>query len=374
MKVTVTPRSLLEHFAVIDDPRIDRCKRHSLLDIFAIAICATICGAESFYDFERFGHARQHWLRTFLELPHGIPSHDTFRRVFEMIPPKRFAECFAAWTQSMATLSAGEHVAIDGKTTRGSLERAKGIPALHTVSAWASEHRLVLGQVHSDGHPNEHAAIPELLRMLALNGAIVTIDAAGTYQPIVEQIVDSGGEYLLALKENQPTVYDEAIAAVAEARAQSRSTVVQSYDQQVDKGHGRIEVRRCWVVEGASGRADQWPALRSYVLVESERHINERITCEQRYYLTSLPADAALVNRLVRAHWGIENSLHWVLDVVMAEDANRTRTAHGPKNLALLRKCALNLLRRETSRTDSLKGRLKFAAWDSDYLFKVLTS
>jgi len=374
MKNSVAAQSLLEHFARLDDPRIDRRKRHSLLDIFAIAVCATICGAEGFTDFERFAVAKEEWLATFLELPNGIPSHDTFRRVFQLIDPKRFEESFAAWTHSIAELTQQRHLAIDGKTARRSHDRSNGSPALHTVSAWAAEHRLVLAQVHSNGHPNEHAAIPELLQMLALSGAIVTIDAAGTYRPIAEQISSAGGEYLLALKENQPTLHAEAVAAVAGVRAQQQSTVAQSFDQQVDKGHGRIEVRRCWAVETAWHRADEWLGLRSYVLVESERHIAETITIEQRYYLTSLPADASLINRLVRQHWSIENSLHWVLDVVMREDDNRTRSTRATKNLALLRKCALNLLRRETSRKDSVKGRSKIAAWDNDYLLKVLSS
>ena len=378
MAMTAAAGSLLERFRSIDDPRIERTRQHILLDILAIAVCATICGAEGFTDYADYGRAKHAWLRTFLELPNGIPSHDTFGRVFGMLNPKTFEACFLAWTSEIAERLSGQHVAIDGKTVRGSLDQRSGTPALHVVSAWAAEQRLVLAQSSSgdtaSGHGNEHEQIPALLEMLVLKGAIVTIDAAGAYVPIVAAITEQKGEYLIALKQNQPTLHAEAVAAIAAMRAGEHPRVAQGSDQQVDKGHGRIEIRRCFVIESARARSDQWPKLRSYVLVESERHIGTTITVEQRYYLTSLPAEAHVINRLIRAPWGIENSVHWVLDVVMGEDANRTRVDRAPKNLALMRKCVLNLLRRETSSKRGIKGKQKNAAWDHAYLLKILTN
>ncbi len=378
MAMTASSGSLLERFRTIDDPRIKRTRRHNLLDILAIAVCATICGAEGFTDYADYGRAKREWLSTFLELPNGIPSHDTFRRVFGMLNPKTFEACFLAWTAEIATSLTGQHIAIDGKTVRGSLDRRSGTPALHVVSAWAAEQRLVLAQSSSgdaaSGHGNEHEQIPALLEMLVLKGAIVTIDAAGAYVPIVEAITDGGGEYVIAVKQNQPTLHAEAVAAIAAMRAGEYPGVAQGSDQEVDKGHGRIEIRRCFVIESATARSDEWPKLRSFVLVESERHIGEKITVEQRYYLSSLAAEPQVINRLIRAHWGIENSLHWVLDVVMGEDANRTRIDRAPKNLALLRKCVLNLLRREPSSKRGIKGKQKNAAWDDAYLLKILSN
>lgn len=377
MAVKAAAGSLLERFRTIEDPRLTRSRRHTLLDILAIGVCATICGAEGFTDYEDYGRAKQEWLKTFLELPNGIPSHDTFRRVFGMLNPKTLEACFVAWTTEIAACLSGQHVAIDGKTVRGSRDERNGTPALHVVSAWAAEQRLVLAQSSSggaaSGHGNEYEQIPVLLEMLVLKGAIVTIDAAGAYVPIVKAITDGGGEYLIALKQNQPTLHAEAVAAIAAMRAGERPRLAQGYDQQVDKGHGRIEIRRCYVIESATARSDEWPKLRSYVLVESERHIGESVTVEQRYYLTSLAAEPRVINRLIRAHWGIENSVHWVLDVVMGEDASRVRVDRAPKNLALLRKSVLNLLRRETSSKRGIKGKQKNAAWDHAYLLKILT-
>ena len=378
MAISGATGSLLERFRSIDDPRVDRTRRHNLIDILSIAVCATICGAEGFTDFEDYGRAKHDWLASFLELPNGIPSHDTFRRVFGMLNPKTFEDSFVAWTTEIAERVNGRHLAIDGKTLRGSADRRSASPALHVVSAWAAEQRLVLAQTatgaSASGHGNEHEQIPALLAMLVLNGAIVTIDAAGAYRPTVSAIAAAGGDYIIGLKENQPTLLAEATGALAAMRAGEHPLIQQGFDQQLDKGHGRIEVRRCWVIEAAANRSDEWPKLRSWVLVESERHVDDTITREQRYYMTSLPAASRLVNKLVRAHWGIENSVHWVLDVVMGEDANRTRVDRAPKNLALLRKCVLNLLRRETTSKRGIKGKQKNAAWDDAYLLTILNS
>jgi len=377
MAVSKHPDTLIDVLAAIDDPRIERRKLHRLLEILAIAVCATICGAEGFSDFADFGRARKEWLSSFLELPNGIPSHDTFRRVLGLLDPKLLEQTLIAWTASIAETINAAHLAIDGKTLRRSHNRRDGVPALHTISAWASQHRLVLAQTTATGqggHNDEPAAIAELLRMLALKGTIVSIDAAGTHAKIATQIAEAGGEYLLALKGNQPTLLAEATTSIAAVREASSTPTARSYHQEVDKGHGRIEIRRCWVVEDAWPHADEWKHLRSFVLIERQREIAETLSIQHCYYLTSIPADAKLINQLARAHWGIENSVHWVLDVVMGEDANRTRVARAPKNLALLRRFAMNMLRRETSNHRGIKGRSKIAAWDNDYLRKVLTS
>jgi predicted transposase YbfD/YdcC len=366
--------NLLEHFASLDDPRIDRCKRHRLIDIIAIAICATICGAEGFTDFQDYGLAKEQWLRTFLDLPNGIPSHDTFQRVFARIDPEGFHACFLSWINAISTLSTTHIIAIDGKTARRSHDHANGTHALHLISAWAADSRLVLAQRKVDQHSSELAAIPELLTMLVLDGAIVTIDAAGCQKSIATEITSRGGEYLLALKQNHPTL----LADVSELLEQARNARLPGIDvathESTDAGHGRVEVRRCIAVELGWRWADDWAKLRSIVLIESERHIGESISLEKRYYLTSLPADAKLLNEAVRSHWGIENSVHWVLDIVFREDDSRVRKDHAPQNMAVMRKIALNLLRQETTSKRGIKGKSKNAAWDNDYLLRVLAS
>lgn len=366
--------SLLDHFAALDDPRIDRCKRHRLIDIIAIAICATICGAEGFTDFEDYGRAKEEWLRTFLELPNGIPSHDTFQRVFAMLDPKQFHDCFLSWVAAVGALSKQPRIAIDGKTARGSHNRSAGKQALHLISAWAQDNGLVLAQQEVDGRSNEITAIPELLNMLALDGAIVTIDAIGCQTEIARDITARKGDYLLALKQNHPTLFQEASTLLHQARTEQLPGIPLASHEWTDAGHGRVEVRRCFAVELGRRWADEWAQLRSIVLIESERHIGETISREQRYYLTSLPADAKLINEAVRGHWGIENSLHWVLDVVFREDASRIRKDHAPKNMAALRKIVINMLRKETTSKRGIKGKSKNAAWDNDYLLKILTA
>lgn len=367
--------ALHHYFADLADPRIDRTKRHDLLDILTIALCAVICGADSWVEVERFGRAKEPWLRAFLALPHGIPSHDTFGRVFAALDPTAFERCFLAWVQSVATATAGEVVALDGKTLRRAHDRPNGQAALHLVSAWAATNRLVLGQVRVDDHANEIVALPALLDLLVLTGCIVTIDALGCQQAVAAAILAQGADYVLALKENQPTLHE--LVADHFTHAGSDPALSQRSHRTLTKGHGRLEVRRCVACDDPAvltwlDPAGTWPGLRSIAMVEAERRVGDTVSREVRYYLSSLPADAKQIGRAVRGHWGIENRLHWVLDVAFREDECRVRTGHAAENFAVLRQMALNLLRRESTVKVGVKAKRLTAGWDETYLRKVL--
>lgn len=366
--------ALHTHFAALPDPRVDRTKRHALLDIVTIAVCAIICGADSWADVERFGQAKLPWLRTFLTLPHGIPSHDTFGRVFAALDPAAFEQCFLGWVQTLITRTAGTVVAIDGKTVRRSHDRAANREALHLVSAWATANGVVLGQVATDDRANEITAIPALLEVLALTGAIVTIDAMGCQREIARTILERGADYVLALKDNQPTLH-ELVA--------DHFTLTAGQDplghQTITKNHGRLEIRTCHATDDPAILAwldpdGAWPGLRSIAAVEGERRIGETISVERRYYLSSLPADPKRIGEAVRDHWGIENGLHWVLDMAFREDESRVRQGAAAENLAVLRHMALNLLRRETTAKVGIKAKRLMCGWDEGYLTKVLTA
>lgn len=370
-------RALSEHFAALEDPRVERTKLHPLLAIVTIALCAVICGAESWEDIAGFGEAKAPWLTSFLDLPHGIPCPDTFNRVFAALDPKQFQACFAAWMQAVAEVLPTQVIALDGKTVRGSHDHVTGKAAIHMVSAWASANRLVLAQVKVDSKSNEITAIPELLRALAIEGCIVTIDAMGCQREIARQIVDQGGDYVLALKENQETLHTDVVEMFAHAQTHTIEELVVDESRSVGKGHGRVEIRRyrviadpdvlAWLEEG-----HHWPGLRAIGMVEAERRIGEKRTTESRYYLLSTPLKAKAFGDATRSHWGIENQVHWVLDVAFHEDQSRIRQGHAAENFAVLRHLALNLLRHQQAKRLSIRGKRLKAAWDHTFLLQVI--
>ncbi len=371
--------SLIAHFAELPDPRVERTRLHLLLDILVIAICASISGADDFVAIAAWGCAQEAWLRERLALPNGIPSHDTFDRVFRHLDPEAFSRCFLAWVQAVREATDGEVVALDGKTLRHSFDRANGKAAIHLVSAWATQNRLVLGQLKVDDKSNEITAIPALLRLLDINGCIVTIDAMGCQKAIARQIVEQGGDYLLALKENQPSLYADVEEFFTEARATHFAGIAHGFHREVDGGHGRVETRRCWSVGEIDWLRERhaWLQLTSIALVERTRQVGERKTVEVGYYLSSLPGgtapDAQRAGGAARGHWGIENQVHWVLDVAFLEDGCRARCDHVAQNLATLRHIGLNLLQQEQTAKLGIKNKRLRAGWDIHYLEKVLT-
>ena len=370
--------SIMAHFADLDAPRVSPATRHRLLDIVAIALCAVLCGADTWVEIAAFGQAKEAWLRTFLELPHGIPSHDTFGRVFAALDPAQLEQGFRAWVAALGALTAGV-VAIDGKTLRRSHDRGTGKDALQLVSAWAEANRLVLGQVAVAPGSHEIPAIPALLRTLALAGCTVTVDAMGCQTAIATQITTQGADYVLALKDNQPTLAAAVATVFREGHATGFGAAQHDYRRTVEKDHGRREVRRVWTVEDPELVAyldptGAWPRLRSVAMVVAERRVGEEVSRETRYYLSSLPGEAATMGDAVRGHWGIENRLHWVLDIAFREDESRVRQGHADQNLALLRRFALNLLRQETTATMGTKAKRLRAGWDDAYLLQLLAS
>ncbi len=374
MSVTA-PGSLLEHFADITDPRVERTKLHQLLDVLVIAMCATICGAEGWEDFAEFGKAKQEWFESFLELPNGIPSPDTFRRVLARLDPQEFEACFMRWVEAVNQLASGQIVAVDGKQLRSSRDAATGLSAIHMVSAWACENRLVLGQIKVTEKSNEITAIPELLRALALTGCIVTIDAMGCQTEIATQIIEQEADYVLALKGNQGTLHKDVADYFGWAESKGFKEIAYTHHETLEKDHGRIEQRRCWATDDVAWleQKAKWKGLQSIIMVEARREvIGKGTSSERRYFISSLPAQAKAALKAVRGHWGIENSLHWCLDVAMREDASRIRRDHAPENVAVLRHIALNLLKQEMSCKLGLKRKQLKAGWDHDYLLKVL--
>lgn len=368
---------LLEHFAAVQDPRVDRTKLHPLANILTIAISAVICGAETWDDIEAFGEAKAGWFAGFLDLTNGIPSHDTFNRVFAALDPDQFRAGFLAWIRAVATVLPAEVVALDGKTLRRSHDRGAGKAAIHLVSAWAATNRLVLGQVKVDDKSNEITAVPELLRVLALAGCIVTLDALGCQRQVAQQILDQGADSVLALKGNQGALHQDVQETVRRAEADGWRGVAHDQVTAIDKGHGRIETRRAWVLTDADHLAwlqaeHAWPGLAAVGLVEAERRTGAARTVQRRYYLLSRPLSAAAFEAAVRSHWGIENQVHWVLDVVFREDLSRIRNGAAAENMAVLRHLALNVLRQTAVKRLSLKTKRLKAGWDHAFLLQLL--
>ena len=370
-----TAPSITSYFGSVEDPRSDHTRLHKLIDIITIAICGVICGADNWVDLEAFGKSKQGWLKGFLELPNGIPSHDTFGRVFAMLDAQQFRDCFLEWVKAVSDVTRGQVIAIDGKTLRRSHDKSLGKSAIHMVSAWASENRLVLGQTKVAEKSNEITAIPELLALLDISGCIVTIDAMGCQKEIARLIIEDSGDYVLALKENQGQLYREVKELFED---ESLVATEGDFHETVNKGHGRLEHRRCWSIADQEclsylNSRGEWRGLQSVAKVTGERRIGEKVSIESRYYISSLPGDAKQLLWAVREHWGIENSLHWVLDIAFREDESRVRKGHGPENLATMRHVALNLLRRETTSKGGIKARRLRAGWDETYLLKVLS-
>lgn len=368
---------LTDRFASLDDPRTGRAKLHKLIDVVVVAICAVICGADSWVDVEMFGKSKKDWLSRLLELPNGIPSHDTFGRVFARLDPVQFEACFTEWVQAVNDVMGGQVVAIDGKTIRRSYDRTADKSAIHMVSAWASANGLVLGQIRVDDHSNEITAIPELLSSLDVSGCTVTIDAIGCQKEIAATITDKEADYVLALKRNQPQLYDDVTETFGHAKRSGFSDLDHHFCETVEKSHGRVEKRRCWAVSdpehlGYVNDRNQWSGLKSIAMVESERTENGKTSTQSRYYISSLPNDARMLLSIVRTHWGIENSVHWVLDVAFGEDISRVRQGNAAENLSILRRMALNMLKSETTSQGGVAAKRKRAGWDEEYLLLVL--
>jgi predicted transposase YbfD/YdcC len=367
--------SIVVFFEQLPDPRVERTRRHKLVDILVIVLVGTIWGCKGWDEIHEEAEAAEDELRQFLELPHGIPSADTLRRVMSALAPARFREVFIAWSRTLCETTDGKLVAVDGKTVRGAF-RGEDEGSLHLINAWVCENQMVLGQYATDTKSNEITAIPELLRLLDLRGAVVSLDAMGCQKAIAKQLVEQGADYLFGLKRNQPTLHREALSAFDEATCARLREMPSSYHESADKGHGRLEVRRTWVLRDTEWlmRSEKWAKLSSLVLVESERTVRGKTSTERRAYISSLDASAARFQSLVRGHWQVENNLHWVLDVTFGEDRARIAKKNGAENLSLVRKLALNLLRRapEGRRPMSIVRRQRNALRSFEYLAAVL--
>ena len=374
--VTTPSVSLQQHFADLSDPRGERSRRHELLDIIGITICAVIAGAESWTAIAEYGRAKQDWLARSFRLPNGIPAHDTFRRVFCLLDPEMFQRSFAAWIAALADCGVGARrtIPIDGKTARRSGRRGRGLAPLHLVSAWAGANHVTLGQVAVEGKSNEITAIPKLLELLDLSGALVTIDAIGCQKEIAARIVTGGGDYILAVKENQPHLYEDIDACFTTALESDFAGLEWSVARTEEINRGRDEWRECQVIVGPTGLRDAglWAGLTAICMVLCRRVAEGVESIEYRYYIGSFAGTAEGYLSAIRGHWGIENSLHWVLDVVFREDDSRHHAGNSGANLALLRKLAISLLKQEETPEASLKTKRLRCGWDNDYLAKVL--
>lgn len=358
------------YFSNIEDPRIDRKKLHSLPDILILTICAMLSGADGYEAVQEFGQNKKQWLKSFLPLRHGIPSHDCIRYVLIRLPPEQLQSAFIAWTNAIKD-KIPEVVAVDGKTSKGS--QKKGLAGLHMVSAWGASNKLVLGQEVTHEKSNEITAIPSLLKLLELKGCIVTIDAMGCQLAIAEQIIEQEADYVLGLKGNQGLLHKDVKNHFKVAIDSQFKNIPHSYHKETENKHGRYDCRQCWVLEAPDTlhRAEQWKGLKSIGMVQRESTIGDKTTVETRYFIGSIPAEAKVFSNAVRSHWGVENNLHWCLDVTFREDDSRIRTGHAPACMSTFRHICLNLLQKETSKLSIKKKRLK-AAWNDSFRRKVL--
>lgn len=360
-----------EFLAFVDDPRVERTRRHSLETILVIALLGVICGADGFVGIERFAISKEPWLSEFLDLSGGVPSHDTIGRVFAALNPKSLAEAFRRWTMSVATASNERLVAIDGKTLRRSFRHAGDNAFVHMVSAWSHANRVVLGQVKVDDKSNEISAIPALLDLIDVRGALVTIDAAGTQTSIAAKIVDKGGDYFLSVKANQPKLYD---AVVEHFLGTERQHARVGFWETKDDAHGREELRRAWVSCDVDQiqTAERWVGLKTLVRVESTRSVNGEQSVENRFYISSKLLSASEALDASRNHWSIENELHWVLDVAFREDECRVRAGNAAENLSMVRQLALSLLKQRTEAKCGIQGRRLMAGWNDQFLLRTI--
>jgi predicted transposase YbfD/YdcC len=376
LDVTVLAQSLHDCFLLIQDHRSTRTLLHQLSDILTIAVLAVIAGGNGWEDMSLYGLSKFDWLSTFLALPNGIPSPDTFRRVFEKIRPQEFERCFELWVQEVLDDLLPQFIAIDGKEARGSYNREAGTKSLHLVSAWSTESQLVLAQTKVSSKSNEITAIPILLNVLDIEGSIITIDAMGTQKKIADQIHQAKGDYILSLKANHPTLFQDVSTYFNSL--QIANTLPLPVEHTTEAGHHRIEIRKYWTFPLSQlpplHESAQWAGFQTIIAVERIRHLRTKTTHEIQFYLSSLPSNSSHIPSSIRQHWGIENSLHWVLDVTFNEDACRVRSLHAPHNLALVRRFALNILNREHTFKGSLKQKTKRAAMDNRYMLTLLAS
>jgi predicted transposase YbfD/YdcC len=370
---SIPSASILQHFSSLPDPRIQRGKRHELSHIFFIAICAVICGANDWVAIETYGKSKKSWFKKVLGLKNGIPSHDTFNHVFAVIDTQQFSECFSRWIADIATLSEGEVIAIDGKCLRRSIDTASKKAAIYIVSAWANTNQLVLSQQKVDDKSNEITAIPKLLNKMNISGAVITIDAMGCQTKIAERIVEKKADYLLSLKGNQGTLHEDV-----QLYFDSKHTCPEVGYETFDGEHGRFEKRAVFASSDIDWLKDlhpKWTGLKSIIAVTAERETAKKTSRETRYFISSLDAtDPKRLGYIVRAHWGIENNLHWVLDTAFQEDDQRTRLGNSAANMAILRHIALNLIKSDKTIKIGIKNRRLKAGWDDEYMLQLMLS